>query len=107
VISRAEAAAVVEAHLNTTYATGGIRFVTTRLDERPSSWVVYYDSEAHLESPSVLDHLAGNRPLVVSKATGKVAVVATPSVTEGGIAAAEARLRPVENFPKNQNGAPS
>ena len=106
-ISRTDAAAIVEAHLNTAYATGGIRFVVTRLDERPGSWVVYYDSEAHLESQSVLDHLAGNRPLVVSKATGNVAVVATPAVTEGGIAAAEAQLGSVENFPKNQNGAPT
>jgi hypothetical protein len=89
VISRTDAAAIVETNLN---SAGVIRFVVTRVDERINSWVVYYDSEAHLNSLSVLDLLAGSRLLVVSKATGAVAVVTTPAPTETGIAAAEAKL---------------
>jgi hypothetical protein len=99
VISKTAAGAIVETYLQTKDPAGGIRFVVTRVDERPSSWVVYYDSEAHLKSQSVLDHLAGNRPLVVSKTTGMVAVVATPAPTEDGIAAAEAKLGLVETIP--------
>ena len=33
-ISRTDAAAIVETHLNTAFSTGGIRFVVTRVDER-------------------------------------------------------------------------
>lgn len=105
-ISRTDAAAIVEAHLNTTYAAEGIHFVVTRVDERPSSWVVYYDSEAHLRSQSVSDHLAGNRPVVVSKATGNVAVLATPAIAEDGIAAAEAKLGPVEKIFRRARNEP-
>jgi Immunity protein 35 len=99
VISKTAAVATVEAYLQTKYPARGICFIVTRVDERPSSWVVYYDSEAHLKSQSVLDHLAGNRPLLVSKTIGTVAVVATPAPTEDGIAAAEAKLVLAENIP--------
>jgi hypothetical protein len=97
VISRTEAAAIAEAHLNSNYATEGTRFVVKDVNERPSLWVVFYDSEAHVKSQSFLDQLAGNRSLVVSKATGNVAVITTPAPTEAGIAAAEAKLGPAEN----------
>ena len=47
-ISRTDAAAIVETHLNTAFSMGGIRFVVTRVDERINLWVVYHDSEARL-----------------------------------------------------------
>ena len=81
--------------------------MVTHVNERPSSRVFSYDSEVHLKSQSVLDQLAGNRPLVVSKTTGNVAVITTPAPTEAGIVAAEAKLGFAENVSQeNQNGSP-
>ena len=72
VISSIDAATIVQTHLDRPdpYRADGLRFVVTRVVERPASWVVYYDSAAHIKSGKALDALAGNVPFVVLKTNG-------------------------------------
>lgn len=93
-ISRTDATTIIEAHLNGSNrsSTNGLRFVVTRVDERPASWVVYYDSDAHLMSREVQDKLAGNAPFVVLKTTGAFAPAAPASRLPEAIAEVESKL---------------
>jgi len=42
-----------------------------------SGWVFFYDSRKHVEGGSIIDALAGNAPLIVSKRDGRVHVTGT------------------------------
>jgi Immunity protein 35 len=85
---------MVEAYLNRpdAFRADGVRLVVTRVDERPASWVVHYDSEAHQKSRRFLDAIAGNVPFVVLKATGAFAPAGSAPRLPEAIAEVEARL---------------
>ena len=91
-ISRAAAAEIVTAFLSRPDAArnGPLRFVITRIDERPSSWVVHY--ETHMSSTSTLDKSAGNRVVLVSKTTAALTEFGTSVPTDEQLAKAEAKL---------------
>ena len=93
-ITRSTAMSIVERFLDdfTTRGSAVLRFVVTRLDERRDSWVAYYDSEKHQKSGNVVDAIAGNGPLVVSKRAGAIVSVPPTGFSEALIAEAEAKL---------------
>src|SRR5262245_6315932 len=45
--------------------------------ERDFGWVCFYDSKRHQESGSIRDAIAGNAPIVVTKADGRIHVTGT------------------------------
>jgi len=45
-----------------------------RVEDADASWRVFYNSRVYLETKSVSHALAGNLPLLVSKATGTVTI---------------------------------
>jgi hypothetical protein len=91
-ISRSEAVAIAQAHIDRAEYTDALRFVVTRVQERDHSWVVYYDSQRHVETGNPLDSIAGNGPLVVAKRTGEVAVAGTAAPLADRIMEAEHSL---------------
>jgi hypothetical protein len=51
--------------------------VITKVEERPHSWVYYYQSEPYVEGGDPSQSLIGNGPCVVLKSNGKFAFTAT------------------------------
>jgi len=91
-ISRSEAVAIAQAHIDRPRHAATLQFVVTQVQERDYSWVVYYDSRKHVETRNPLDSIAGNGPVVVAKDTGKVAVAGTAAPLVDRILEAEKSL---------------
>jgi|SRR5215475_3946729 len=45
--------------------------------EKPFGWVFFYDSKRHVETGDFRDAIAGNAPIVVTKADGQLYVTGT------------------------------
>ena len=91
-ISRSEAVAIAQAHIDRPEYTTTLQLVVTQVQERDLSWVVYYDSREHVATGNLSDAIAGNGPVVVAKATGKVAVAGTAAPLADRIVEAENSL---------------
>jgi hypothetical protein len=91
-ISRSEALSIAQAYIDRSEYTDTRRFVVTRVQERRRSWVIYYDSQKHVETGSLLDAIAGNGPLIVGKDTGQIAVAGTAAPLADRILEAENSL---------------
>jgi len=91
-ISRDEAVAIAQGHIDRPSHAGALELVVTQVEERSASWVVYYDSRKHVESGDFLDAIAGNGPVVVAKSTGRVAVAGTAAPLLDRIVEAEEAL---------------
>lgn len=53
------------------------KLVVVRVDEQDFGWVYFYDGAAHAQSGDPRDAVAGNAPLIVDKADGKLYVTGT------------------------------
>jgi hypothetical protein len=104
-ISRAAAAEIVQAFLSRPDPARNepLRFVITRIDERPSSWVVYYDSETHMKSKGPVDQSAGNRVVLVSKMTAALTEFGASVPTDEELAKAEAKLGSMRGLGERPN----
>lgn len=73
-MTRSDARAVAEKYLQAKQPTEGIELVILEAEtlERAFGWVFFYDSKRHIETGSFRDAIAGNAPLVVTKADGRV-----------------------------------
>jgi hypothetical protein len=77
-MTRAEAEQVAREHLRTTVDP---ELEPVLLDEetleRNFGWVFFYQSKRYLETGEIRDALAGNAPLVVTKADGRIHITGT------------------------------
>jgi hypothetical protein len=53
------------------------KLVIVRVDEHDFGWVYFYDGSLHIETGNVLDAVAGNAPLIVDRADGKLYATGT------------------------------
>jgi len=53
------------------------KLVIVRVDEHDFGWVYHYDGSLHVETGSVSDAIAGNAPLIVDRADGKLYITGT------------------------------
>lgn len=78
-ISRERAREIALRYLDSSARKVGVELIL--LDEftleRAFGWVFFYDSKRHHETGSISDAIAGNAPLVVTSADGRVHVTGT------------------------------
>jgi hypothetical protein len=94
VIPRAGAAEIVLAFLSRPDPSRNerVRFAITRIDERPSSWVVYYASEGDTKPLSSSAQPTGSGVVMVSKTKAKFVTFGTSEPTDDQIVKTDAEL---------------
>lgn len=78
-MTRVEAERIAREYLRTQEAEGAPELVllVNETLERSFGWVFFYDSRSHHETGNIQDAIAGNAPIVVTKADGRIHVTGT------------------------------
>jgi immunity protein 35 of polymorphic toxin system len=78
-VTEGEAREIASAHLRSMMQGSGIEVVIigSATIEKSYGWIFFYDSKEFLESGNFSDRLAGNAPIVVAKADGRIHTTGT------------------------------
>jgi hypothetical protein len=79
-LTKTEAEVVAREYLKTIESEAGggeLILLDAETIERSFGWVFFYDSKRHLETGEFRDALAGNAPIVVTRADGRIHVTGT------------------------------
>jgi hypothetical protein len=91
-ISKINAMSIALKRRNETRSNSSRDLVVSGVEERPKSWVVFFDSRDFIENGNRSAALIGCAPVVVSKTTGEVALALCAESWEKSMRRAEAIL---------------
>jgi hypothetical protein len=78
-MTRSDAEGIARSYLKAWEQGTGLEFIVQPqyTIERSFGWVFFYNSKRYIETGNVLDGLAGNAPIVVTRSDGRVHVTGT------------------------------